>query len=393
MPESGRGWGRHACVLCAALILAALSAGALTAAEPSEAELRTQLEQLRVELSRIKAEAEQARGSADQLSRDLQALDRRVAASAGELAQAQAAVEAINGQIQTLQAEQLQVERDLLARRDQLRLLLRSAYAAGQWAPLKLWLDQDRFADATRALGYHQYLKQRQLLQLADLRELAARKLALSTALQEQRAAALAAVELRADKQLVLEAERAEREAHLGAAQARLRSSQSSLAALSADEAALKRLIEQVSNLIADIPRKLPQDQPLARRRGQLPWPVEGMLKARYGSAGGDGRPLRGVRIAAREGAPVMSVGHGRVAFADWLRGHGLLIIVDHGEGFMSLYAHCETLIKSEGDWVDTGEQLATVGRSGGAAETALHFELRKGKEAFDPLPWLSRRR
>jgi septal ring factor EnvC (AmiA/AmiB activator) len=323
----------------------------------------------------------------------LQALDRRVASSAGELAQAEVAVETVNAQIRTLQAEQMQVERDLLARRDQLRLLLRSAYAAGQWAPLKLWLDQDRFADATRALGYHQYLKQRQLLQLAELRELAARKLALSTALEEQRGAALAAVELRADKQLALERERAERAAHLAAAQARLQSSQSSLQALSADEAALKRLIEQVSNLIADIPKVLPQDQPLARRRGQLPWPVEGSVKARYGSAGGDGRPLRGLRIAAREGAPVKSVGHGRVAFADWLRGHGLLIIVDHGEGFMSLYAHCETLIKTEGDWVDTGEQLATVGRSGGASEAALHFELRKGKEAFDPLPWLSRRR
>lgn len=377
------------------LLIAAfcLGCGALLAAEqPSEAELRAQLEQLRTELVRIKAEVEQARGSSDQLSRDLQALDRRVAVSAGELTAAQTDVDRIDGQIAALEAEQQQVDRDLLARRDQLRLLLRSAYAAGKWAPLKLWLDQDRFADATRALGYHQYLKDRQLQQLGELRALATRKLALVEALAEQRSAALGAVELRAERQLALEAERAERASHLAAAQARLQSGQSTIQTLNADEQALKRLIEQVTNLIADIPRVMPQDQPLAKRRGRLPWPVEGSVKARYGSAGSDGRPLRGLRISAREGTPVRSVGHGRVAFADWLRGHGLLIIIDHGEGFMSLYAHCETLTRTEGDWVDTGDQLATVGRSGGASEAVLHFELRRGREAIDPTPWLTRR-
>ncbi len=369
-----------------------LSGGELIAAEPDEAELRARLEQLRVELVRIKAEVEEARGSSDQLSRDLQALDRRVAVSAGELVAAQADVDRIDARIVALEAEQQQVERDLLARRDQLRLLLRSAYAAGKWAPLKLWLDQDRFADATRALGYHQYLKDRQLQQLGELRALATRKLTLVDALAEQRAAALAAVELRADRQLALEAERAERASHLAAAQARLQSGRSTIQALSADESALKRLIDQVSNLIADIPKVMPQDQPLAKRRGRLPWPVEGAVKARFGSVGRDGRSLRGLRIGAREGTPVRSVGHGRVAFADWLRGHGLLIIVDHGEGFMSLYAHCETLTRTEGDWVDTGDQIATVGRSGGASEAGLHFELRRGREAIDPTPWLTRR-
>lgn len=375
------------------LALAVLASPLLAADERDEAALRGQLEQLRVDLARIKAEVLQAQGTTDQLTRDLQALDRRVAGSAGELEQAQAVVEAVESEIAALRAEEQSIDRQLLAQRDEIRLLLRSAFAAGQWAPLKLWLDQDRFADATRALGYHQYLKERQLARLQALQELASRRVVVAESLQLKRTQAIAAVEAQAARQLDLERERGERAEHLASARSRMQSSQDSLQALQRDEAGLVALIEQVSNRIADIPRQLPQAQSLARSKGRLPWPVAGRVRQGFGSAGGDGRALQGVRIEAAEGSAVQAVAHGRVAFADWLRGHGLLLIIDHGEGFMSLYAHCETLNRSEGDWVEAGEQIATVGRSGGLAEAGLHFELRQGRKAIDPLPWLARRR
>ncbi|MCB1626099.1 MAG: peptidoglycan DD-metalloendopeptidase family protein [Xanthomonadales bacterium] len=378
--------------MAAALCLAMAAGAQAPSGEADEAALRQQLERLRQDLGAIKAELRQAQGNSDQLSRDLESLDRRVASSAGEVEQAQAAVEQVELDIASLESEQQAIERQLLAQRDQIRLLLRSAYAAGQWAPLKLWLDQARFADATRALGYHQYLKERQLQSLQALQALAVRQQAVAQSLLDKRAEALAAVETLAGRQLALESERAERAEHLAAAMGRLRGSEENLRALQKDESALLQLIEQVSNRIADIPRRLPQAESLARQRGRLPWPVQGTVRQRFGSRGGDGRALQGIRIAADEGTPIRAVGHGRVAFADWLRGHGLLLIIDHGEGYMSLYANCETLTLSEGDWVNGGDPIGTVGRSGGLADSGLHFELRQGRKAIDPLPWLIRR-
>ena len=360
---------------------------------PKEAAVRADLERLRGEITKIKKALEANRGTHDQLQRDLREQDKRVAASASELVQAQSEVERLQAEGVALEAERQAVDVEILDIRDELRALLRSAYAAGQWVPLKLWLDQERFADATRALGYHQYLKGRQLAQLARIRDLAIRKKDLAAALLVQQADAEAALQRQADSQLALEAERAERAKHLDAASERLNQSQTQLATLNRNEKDLLNLLEQLSNLIADVPNKPVEARPLSEQRGQLVWPAQGRVTDAFGKAGSDGRPLSGIRIAAKEGTAITAVANGRVAFADWLRGQGLLIIIDHGDGYMSLYGNCETVIRGEGDWVEAGEQLGTIGRSGGVSQPGLHFELRRGRQAIDPVPWLQRRR
>jgi len=126
---------------------------------------------------------------------------------------------------------------------------------------------------------------------------------------------------------------------------------------------------------------------------GRLTWPVAGRLIQDYGQPRGNGR-LRwnGVLIAAPAGREVRAVYHGRVAYADWLPGLGLLVVVDHGDGYLSLYGHNESLLKSAGDWVAPGDVLATVGQSGGQATPALYFEIREGREPVDPGDWVTRR-
>src|SRR5699024_286300 len=130
--------------------------------------------------------------------------------------------------------------------------------------------------------------------------------------------------------------------------------------------------------------------QPFRNRRGALDWPVRGSLLARFGQDRdlGDVR-WNGIVIKNKAGAPIQAVAHGRVVFADWLRGFGLLVIIDHGEGFMTLYGHNEAVFKENGDWVRPGDIIATVGTGGRPRATGLYFEVRSGGKPLDPLRWL----
>ena len=129
---------------------------------------------------------------------------------------------------------------------------------------------------------------------------------------------------------------------------------------------------------------------PFAEARGKLPWPVDGRLLARYGEARGDDARSTwdGVMISAAAGSQVRAVHGGRVVFADWLRGSGLLVILDHGNGYLSLYGHNQSLLKSAGDVVKAGEAISTVGNSGGQEATALYFAIRQQGRPSDPAQW-----
>ena len=161
------------------------------------------------------------------------------------------------------------------------------------------------------------------------------------------------------------------------------------LAALGKDEKALVDLLAKLRDIFADIPQHLAGAEPFADLRGRLNWPLHGKIVERFGAAADGERSSQGVLIAARNGSDVRAVSHGRVVYADWLRGYGLLLIIDHGEGYLSLYGYNETLLKEAGDWVDAGDLIATSGDSGGRRTAGLYFELRHDGKAFDPSAWI----
>jgi murein hydrolase activator len=125
-----------------------------------------------------------------------------------------------------------------------------------------------------------------------------------------------------------------------------------------------------------------------SRLRGKLAWPVSGQLLARFGEARAGGVRWDGVLVGTERGTPVKAIGEGRVVYADWLPGLGLLAIVDHGDGYLSLYGHNERLFKAAGEHVGAGDTLAAAGDSGGSSRPELYFEIRKGGKPVDPLPW-----
>ena len=143
--------------------------------------------------------------------------------------------------------------------------------------------------------------------------------------------------------------------------------------------------------LISDSPLRN-NETPFRDMRGKLPRPIAGRILKAYGNRMDDGKSRReGWQISTTEGAGVKAVHHGRIVFADWLRGFGLLIIVDHGKGYLSLYAHNQSLLKDVGNWVNAGDVIATAGRSGGLSSATLYFEIRHQGRPQDPAVWVKR--
>lgn len=309
------------------------------------------------------------------VARDVHAIDERVAAQ-------QASLDALSQQ-------RAQLETALKSQREALASLLRSAYALGRDEELKLLLQQDDVAALARVLTYHRYFQRAQLGRIDALRSDLQRLAAVEDSIHAATAALAASRDRRKSEGARLEEERAQREQLLATLDASLKEQGARIAALGKDEAALGALLENLRDVFADIPRQLAGDTPFASNRGRLAWPLHGKTLTAFGAADESGRHSSGLLLAAKNGTPVHAIAHGRVVFADWLRGYGLMIIVDHGDGYLSLYGCNETLLKDVGDWVDAGQTIATSGASGGQKNAGLYFELRVKGRPVDPHGWL----
>jgi septal ring factor EnvC (AmiA/AmiB activator) len=157
---------------------------------------------------------------------------------------------------------------------------------------------------------------------------------------------------------------------------------------LQQDAERLVKLLEQLRKQAAAAVLEPINRKPFRAAKGKMPWPATGRMAVRFGVRKKSGLTWDGVMIAAPEGEEVRAVHHGRVVFADWLRGFGLLLIIDHGGGYMTLYGHNQALLKESGEWVDTNEAVATVGRSGGRASTGVYFEVRRKGRPVNPGIW-----
>jgi septal ring factor EnvC (AmiA/AmiB activator) len=187
-----------------------------------------------------------------------------------------------------------------------------------------------------------------------------------------------------------LDAAQEERKELLGVLRLRMQEEGAEMKRLAAQEQDLSRLIAELSSILADYP--ITSEEPFTALRGRLTWPVAGRLVHDFGQPRAGGQlSWNGVVLAAPRGREVRAVYHGRVVFADWLDGMGLLVIVDHGEGFLTLYGYNETTLKSAGDWVAPGDAIATVGVSGGQVDSGLYFEIRQGTKPVDPRSWITR--
>jgi septal ring factor EnvC (AmiA/AmiB activator) len=288
-----------------------------------------------------------------------------------------------------LRADQARNQASLEAERSALAGEIRAAYMIGRQESIRLLLSQRDPSALGRMLAYYGYFGRQRAGELEAIRQRLAKLDSLAADIERQ-TADLKALEDAARRELKsLEAARSERAAALAAVNLEVSSGNQELARLKGEEAAEESLVADLQRVLQDFPVG---EQPFEQLRGRLPWPVTGHVSARYHEVRADapqsGLRWNGVLIETARGAKVRSPYYGRVVYADWLQGLGLLLIIGHSGGYLSLYGHAEVLYKSVGDSVAPGDVIAAMSDADGAPPQ-LYFEIRQGRKPEDPADWL----
>lgn len=359
------------------------------------------------------------RGRLEGLRKDLAETEETRSEAADQLRDSELAISAANRRLRELGQQQQDVERTLAQLAEQARVAqtgigrqqealgraLVHQFQHGHADPIRLLLGNEDPNEVSRRLHYLTYVARARAQLISSLRQGLSEVERIATATRGK-AEELATIEQQQTvERQTLQREKADRARVLASVSAQVASQRRQIDTLRRDEERLTRLVDQLAKAAAKAAAKPPKaDAPLANKavpepgtdhaafaqtKGRLRLPVVGELSNRFGSPQAAGQlSSKGIFIRAREGQEVHVVGSGQVVFADWLRGFGNLLIVDHGDGYMSLYGNSEALFRKPGDDVRTGEVIAAVGSSGGSAESGLYFELRYRGKPFDPLPW-----
>lgn len=366
-------------------------------AAPAEAdraaETRAELEELRERIESVRDKLESERRRRDRASDALAEIEQRVGRLAGRVEALDSDIEDTRARLEQLRQRRGEVRDALGAHRTTLAAQLRAAYRLGRQPALRLLLRQDDPAALTRALGYYGYFNDARLTAIerartlmAELDDITADTRDAQTRLESDRA------ELD-ERRAALEDTRAQRRELLTRLERSIEDKGERLQGLEASRERLQELLRDLAPVLEDIPAAPLEARPFPTREGELDWPVRGRLRARFGAARASGRMTwEGVVIGAQSGTRVRAVYHGRVVFADWLSGFGQLIIIDHLDGYFSLYGYNQRLLRDTGDWVAPGDAIAAVGESGGQREPGLYFEIRRQGQPVDPLRWLAAR-
>jgi septal ring factor EnvC (AmiA/AmiB activator) len=375
--------------LSALLITLALALSCAFAATPQKTE--AQLRALRQKIERITQQVSRDAVQRDRLSASLRAAELSVGQARGEMARIGREYAERGERRTALGSERGAQERALSDDRQALAAQVRAAYLIGRGEPLKLLLAaRDPLLDA-RMLTYYGYFSRARARQIADIELHVQRVDELDSQLAQQQSE-LASLRGAQQAQLEqLERSRSERQKVLASLESEAHTREQSLARLKSQQADLEQLFTQLNRSLKTVP---PPETTSAfgHLRGQLGWPVAGHVMAAFGDARATGVRWDGMVVTTERGAPVKAISSGRVVYADWLPGLGLLAIIDHGEGYLSLYGHNERLYKGTGESVTAGEVIAAAGDSGGRPEPELYFEIRRDGRPVDPRPWFRER-
>jgi septal ring factor EnvC (AmiA/AmiB activator) len=372
-------------ILFAALLL--MAAPPLLFADDIDA-AKAQLEQLRQRIGKLQSTLDSAQKTRQALLQELRSTERRIGRAALDLRQVSKALQQQRQRLDRLRSERSDQQRNLAVQQEALRKQVRSAYAMGRQERVKILLNQQDPVMVSRIMVYYDYLNQARIERAREIDRILEmlRRTEAQIALEEGRL-----LELRKKKEndiQHLELARVGRQEVMTALTADIRSKGKELSGLQTDEKGLQELLQRLRRELAERPVDSVTRKPFRALKGKMKWPSRGVLAARFGADKGSGLRWDGVVISAQEGSEVRAVYHGRVVFADWLRGFGLLLIIDHGNGYMTLYGHNQALFKETGEWVEAEEPVALVGSSGGRLKTGLYFEVRYEGRPVNPKAW-----
>ena len=368
------------------LLIAVLPLVVLAATDISET--NEQLSQLKEQIDAIQARLDASEKERDTLQRDLRDIDLQIGDSDVKAEALDRQQRALEDRLQVLEQEGRSMQADQAAREALIEQSIQHMWAMQQGGGLRVWLGEQKPEEVARNISYLQLLidDQRELISryqqgLEDIERNVQRVAETQTQLTVQMSA-------QNDVRETLASQRAARQQTLKAINAQVRTDAQALATLRADQQRLNELLNELANVPA---APIPAAQPFADLKGALPMPVTGTPSNRFGGRRNADIRWRGWLIPAEEGESIRAVHAGQVIYADWLRGQGLLIVIDHDDGWLTLYAQNHSLMRQVGDRVAAGDVIARAGASGGHDVTGLYFEVRHQGQPVDPALWIRR--
>ena len=347
------------------------------------------LEKLRNDINTLQSYLKEVQGSHQDLVKSLRGSDKDVAEVSKKVEALRRALQEERQRLKKLKAEQKVLSQDKQTQQNTLKDIILASYKMGQQPQLKLLLNQQDASKLSRNMHYLQYFNAAHQEQIISYRDTLQKVAGVTQKVENQKKSLQAKLASLKSSHELLKDKQKKQQANAKALNKTISSSDKKLARLQQDRQQLIAVLGKVEEVFLNYERSQ-ESRPFRSLKGKLPSPFSHKPKKLFGRWQDNGKQKwLGWTYQGRAGSHVKAIHHGRVVFSDWLRGFGLLTIVDHGKGYMTLYARNQALLKSVGDWVESGEVISKLGRSGGYDEDALYFEIRYKGAPQNPKRWL----
>ena len=386
-PEQPSRWRALLLALMSPLLLASLTQQGL--AQSDEEKTRAQLQQLEADIKNISSELSDASSRQNKLQGQLRKAEVELGSLQRAITENEQALASGAKQLADMEQQRTQQEKSRDQQKARIAQELKTAWQIGRQGQIKVLLNQESPHTVARSLAYYRYFFQARTALLDEYR----RALLELQELQTRIDSTLAELKTRGatlqQQQADLSAAQAKRQLAMSELKDSISSKSAQLKQKEEDRKQLEELLRTIEKAIIDL--QVPANSaPFKSARGNMPWPLKGKPSNQFDRPRNEGKMRwQGITIPAKEGASVQAIHHGRVVYAGWLRGSGLLLIIDHSDGYMSLYAHNESLLREVGEWVSAGTPVSTVGNTGGEDQAALYFEIRHKGKPINPAQWL----
>ena len=382
---------RYKPAMIRALLLITLLLPLPTVAAASDDASPEQLRALRERIQSLQQALSRDLESRDSLQAELRRTETRISELSREARDLVSRQRDAQQELAGLREKQTRLANEQALQIDWLERTVRAHYMSGREPLVKMLLNQQQPDQIARLLRYQEYFQRARHERMGEIRSDLEALLAVTLEVEAARHRLAQRRDAVVHQQNRLEQARGERERALERLSTRVGQQERELDSLREDEARLEQLLRDMNRALSDIPAN-PAGDPFGQLAGKLPWPVAGNIKVSFGSRREADLRWNGVLLDVEPGTPVRAIHGGRVVFSDWLRGYGLMTIVDHGDRYLSLYGHNQSLLRDVGDWVAAGDVLALAGDSGGRSSSGIYFELRHDGNPINPDRWCSRR-
>ncbi|KZZ33495.1 murein hydrolase activator EnvC, partial [Oleiphilus sp. HI0117] len=358
-------------------------------AEVSQEHSERELAQLKSSITKINRWLNRANTEKTGLSKALEKQEKAISKLSKSIRTSKANITKQTKELKKLEKDHSQQTKALKKQQSFLIKQLQRAYLHGEQSQTKLLLNSNNPQELAKDMRFFAYINEARSEKISEVQDILniiknteKKILVKKNKLHEQH-------KLQQQQRLELKKEQAARKQVLAKLKANIKNNTQRLEKMRKDQARLEKLLNELEQAIANIP--LPDDAaPFSKQKTKLPWPAKGKVIGRFGSRIAQGKlKLNGIHIETKNNQEVQAIHSGRVIFSNWIRGFGLLIIIDHGNNYMSLYGNNKSLAKDTGDWVRAGEVLAYAGQSNAKSETGLYFEIRKDGKPLNPSRWL----